>query len=314
MGTHGAYPTAGVASARYLPTGRFGRWSGSLLVVLVGLCVAAGGRPAAAAGVPVIDAGAVAEAAKTLQQTTEQVKQLNQMLGEVQQIVQSVGKAGLPTLAFQAALTDSGLSRFAPPVQELASSLKTTADAVDAVSKDGQALGRTFQADVQKISGDMNAKPDFSSFSSARQWVKSELTVARDADQTAIVATRRARNLLAGEAAANAYAMALSARSQVPAESDRAANLASQAAAAKDVRGDLQANTAVMLAMQDEMARIQALMAAVLEVESASRLADSDPVTGSAPPAAPASPSAPASPTVPAGASPPATASTGDGR
>jgi len=262
------------------------------MVCLVCLAVLAGGRSAGAAGVPVVDSGSVAEAAKNLQQMTEQVKQLNQMLGEVQQVVQAVGKAGLPSLPFQAALTESGLSRFAPPVQELASSLKTTAAAVSAVSKESQTVDTSLPVGAQKISGDINAKPDFSSFTSAQQWVKSELTVARDADQTAIAATRRARNLLAGEAAANAYAMALSARSQVSAESDRAANLASQASAAKDVRGDLQANTAVMLAMQDEMAKIQALMAAVLEVESASRLADSDPATGSAPAAGSAPPPA----------------------
>ena len=263
-------------------------------ILCLAVSAASAGTPEArAAGVPVIDGAAVAEAAKTLQQMTEQVKQLNQMLGEVQQIVETVGKTGLPTLAFQGVLLESGLSRFAPPVQELAGTLKKTVAAVDGVVKEGRAVGKAFQADANKISADMTklgAKPDFSSFASAQQWVKSELSVARDADQTAILTARRARNLLAGEAAANAFAMALSIRGQMPAEADRAANLAGQAAAAKDVRGDLQANTAVMLAMQDEMSRIQALMAAVLEVESAARLADTDPVTPAA--AATATPTA----------------------
>lgn len=232
------------------------------------LLAIAGPNPAGATGVPVIDAASVAEATKNLQQMTEQVKQLNQMLGEVQQIVLSVGKTGLPTLAFQAVLLDSGLSRFAPPVQDLANSLTATAKAVDGVVSEGRALA---------------GKADFSTFGSARQWVNQALTVPADADQTTTSAVRRARNLLAGEAAANAYAMALSARSQLPAASDRATTLANQAAQAKDMRGDVQANTAVMLAMQDEMARIQALMAAVLEVESAARLADSDPQANPAP-------------------------------
>ncbi|HIJ63193.1 MAG TPA: hypothetical protein HPQ04_10925 [Rhodospirillaceae bacterium] len=245
------------------------------------LAATAGGPAALAAGVPVIDGAAVAEAAKTLQQMTEQVKQLNQMLGEMRQVAETVGKSGQPTQAFQGVLLDSGLSRFAPTVQDLAGSLKNTA-----------AVGPGVQADTRKISADLGTKPDFSSFTSARQWVKSELSVTRDADQTAILTARRARNLLAGEAAANALALALSIRGQMPAAADRAANLAGQAAAAKDVRGDLQANTAVMLAMQDEMARIQALMAAVLEVESAARLAGSDPMAPAASTPIPAAASA----------------------
>ena len=42
------------------------------------------------------------------------------------------------------------------------------------------------------------------------------------------------------------------------------------------------ANTAVMLAMHDEMAQVQALLAAVLEVESSARLAAMDPLSTSA--------------------------------
>jgi hypothetical protein len=48
------------------------------------------------------------------------------------------------------------------------------------------------------------------------------------------------------------------------------------------MRSDLQANTAVMLAMHDELSQVQALLAAVLEVESAGRLAELDPAASHA--------------------------------
>lgn len=235
------------------------RRSLAFAVVAAALCWCGG---AAAQGVPVIDAAAVAEAANTLKAASQQVQQLNAMLTEVQGIAQAIGKEGVPTLLFQEALSQSGISQFGPPVKEVFDSVQGVV------------------TDAEKLKGQIDTlgkKPDFSSFTSAESWVKSELTTARDANLTLVSTTGKLRKLLAGEAAAHAYALALSGRQQVAGMSTRAQQLSQQAASAADLRGDVAANTAVMLAMHDQLAQIQALMAAVLEVQSASRLADADP-------------------------------------
>jgi hypothetical protein len=243
---------------------------------------------AVAQGYPVIDSAAVAQAVDNLNAATQQVRELNEMLMQVQSIVQTVGKEGVPTLLFQEALSQSGISQYGPPVQDLLGSAQATWGTVQAGYAAGQQTVISFKdvlAQVDKLKGQVNAlgaKPDFSSFISTQNWVQKELTVAKDANLTTVDLTRKARGMLAGEAAANAYAIALNTRSQVTEMAARAQALAQQASSANDLRGDMAANTAVMLAMHDEMAEVQALMAAVLEVQSSAHLADIDPTASSA--------------------------------
>jgi hypothetical protein len=249
--------------------------------------VAALPAPAVAQGYPVIDSAAVAQAVDNLNAAAQQVRELNDMLTQVQSIVQTVGKEGGPTLLFQEALSQSGISQYGPPVKDLLDSAQATWGTLQAGYAAGQQAASSFQdvlAQADKLKGQGNAlgaKPDFSSFSATQNWVKKELTVPKDANLTTVDLTRKARSMLAGEAAANAYAIALNTRSQVATMADRAQKLAQQASSANDLRGDMAANTAVMLAMHDEMAQVQALLAAVLEVQSTARLADMDPASSS---------------------------------
>jgi hypothetical protein len=239
-------------------------------------------------GFPVIDSAAIAEAADNLKAVTQQVQELNSMLTQVQGMVQTVGQAGLPTLLFQQTLSQSGISQFGPPVDDLLSSVQSTWSGVQAATAAGQQAAGSFQnvlSQLNQLKGQLNSlgtAPDFSTFTSAQAWVKNELTVADSASATTVALTRQARSMLAGEAAANAYAMALNARQQVSTSAAaRSQTLAAQATSANNLRGDMAANTSVMLAMHDEMAQIQALMAAVLEVQSAARLAEGNPSAGS---------------------------------
>ncbi|PKU22822.1 hypothetical protein CWS72_19390 [Telmatospirillum siberiense] len=242
-------------------------------------------RMAGAQGYPVIDSAAVAEAVDNLNAATQQVRELNDMLSQVQSIVQTVGKQGVPTLLFQEALSQSGISQYGPPVKDLLDSAQTTWGTVQAGYAAGQQAATSFKsvlAEADKLKGlgnSLAAKPDFSSFTSTQNWVSKELTVAKDANLTTVNLVRKARTMLAGEAAANAYAIALNTRQQVATMADRAQKLAQQASGANDLRGDMAANTAVMLAMHDEMAQVQALLAAILEVQSSGRLADVDPTS-----------------------------------
>jgi len=246
-----------------------------------------------AQGYPVIDAQAVAKAVENVNAVAEQVRALNEMLVQVQSMVATVGKEGVPTLAFQAALSQSGVSRFGPPVRDLIQSVDATWTNAQALGGSARSLGKSFRQlldDADKAKGvpsSPSSSPDFSSLVKTQAWVRKELTVSPEASLTAIDLTRKARSMLAGEAAADGYAMALAARHQMESTGDRARMLADQVGGAKDMRSDLQANTAVMLAMHDELSQVQALLAAVLEVESAGRLAELDPAaSGDAGPAA----------------------------
>lgn len=231
--------------------------------------------PALGQGYPVIDSAAVAKAVDSVNALTQQVRELNDMLTQVQSIVQTVGKEGVPTLLFQEALSQSGISQYGSPVKDLMEQ-ETSLMVSGAVGKSFKAT--LAEADKQKgQAGGATAKPDFSSLSSAEGWVRKELTVPKDASLTAIDLTRKARSMLAGEAAANGYAIALTVRQQVSAMGERAQKLSRQAGQSKDMRTDIAANTAVMLAMHEQLAEVQALLAAVLEVQSASGLADMDP-------------------------------------
>jgi hypothetical protein len=242
---------------------------------------------ACAQGYPVIDSAAVSKAIDNLNAATQQVRELKDMLTQVQSIVQTVGKEGVPTLLFQEALSQSGISQYGPPVEDLLDSAQATWGTVQAGYSAGQQATASFRdilAQADRLKGQasaLSAKPDFSSFSATQGWVQKELTVPKDANLTTVNLTRKARSMLAGEAAANAYAIALNTRSQIAAMADRAEKLAQQANSANDLRGDMAANTAVMLAMHDEMAQVQALLAAVLEVQSSARLADMDPASSS---------------------------------
>lgn len=252
---------------------------------LIAALLLMGPRPGSAQGYPVIDSAAVTEAVDNLNAATQQVRELNDMLSQVQSIAQTVGKQGVPTLLFQEALSQSGISQYGPPVKDLLDSAQATWGTLQSGYAAGQQAATSFKsvlAEADKLKGvgaSLGAAPDFSSFSSTQSWINKELTVARDANLTTVNLVRKARAMLAGEAAANAYAIALNTRQQVASMADRAQKLAQQAGVATDLRGDMAANTAVMLAMHDEMAQVQALLAAILEVQSSSRLADLDPTS-----------------------------------
>jgi hypothetical protein len=251
------------------------------LPALAGLVVTAlAAATPARAQVPVIDGAAIAEAAQTAQAAAEQVQHLTSMLQEVQGIMRSIGQEGLPTVLLREGLDQvGGLSGFAAPIRDLVDG----GAAVWGAAQEGMTVYNSLQdilGEARRLKGQAESlatAPDFSSVASAHAWVKQELTVARNASASTVALTRRAREVLAGEAAMNAYALALSARESVSRAAERTEALAEQAASTQTLRSDMAANTAVMLAMHDQMVQIQALLASVLEVRATDHMATSEP-------------------------------------
>ena len=253
-----------------------------LAALVAGLSLLVVGQPARAQ-YPVIDASAVAEAVKIAKSAQEEVAQLQSMLTEVQGIARTIGAEGIPSLQFTESLSATGLSQYAPQVSQLLDSAGSTWSTV--ASSSAFTAAKDLQSTIQQIrtlKGTVAtiSTPDFSSLSSTTKWIEQDLVAAKGASTTAVMLAGKARKLLASEAAANAYALALSTRQQLSEATTRASTLAQQASSATTMRGDLAANTAVVLAMNDQLAQVQALLAAILEVQGASRLAETDPQTG----------------------------------
>jgi hypothetical protein len=237
-----------------------------LLLPMVALSATVAPVPGRAQGIPVIDASAIAAAQQNLQMLQQQLQQLQSLANTAQSLAKAVGQNGALTLVLPQVLSQSGLNQFSATIYSSLTGLNT-----------GSQLQSVFsQIKQQKGLAASSQTPDFSSFSSAQQWVNTTLTTSPTATVTAQGLGRQARSMVAGEAAADGYALALTARQQVGSMSTQTQTLANQVASAQTLRDDVAANTAVMLAVHDSMAEIQALLAALLAVQSSSQMADSD--------------------------------------
>jgi len=218
--------------------------------MFVGILLVSAPLAAFAQGVPVIDSSAIAAAQQNLAALQQQLQQLKSLMQTAQNLANAIGQAGNPKVILQQTLTQSGLTQFAA---QFTASL-------------GNGLA-----------------PDLSNFVNTQQWVTQTLTNKPTDSASAIYSGRQARRKIAGEAAADGYALALTARQQIAAMASRAQSLAGQVGSANSLRDDIAANTAVMLAIHDELAEIQALLAATLAVQSSDQLVQTDIAT---PPAA----------------------------
>ena len=213
-----------------------------MLVALAPSCLCA-------QGIPVIDLSAIQQAQQNLQVLQQQVQQLQSLAATAQGLTKSIGQFGAPAQILRQDLSQSGIAQF------------------------NASLIGSLSASKGVMPG--NSPADFSSFDGARQWVNNTISLPASATATTRTLNRQTRSQVAGETAADGYALALSARQQVAAQVSRAQMLANQVGAATNLREDLAANTAVMLAIHDEMAEIQVLFAALLASQSAARLAES---------------------------------------
>lgn len=235
-----------------------------LMLAMIGLSAASSGM---AQGIPVVDVSAIAAAQQNLHMLQQQFQQLQSLLNTAQGLAKSVGQGGALSVALPQALSQSGLDQFSTTVTGSLSGALPGSQLQSVFSQIGQSKG---------LAASAVGAPDFSNFTSTQQWVNNVLTTSPTANATAQGLGRQARGMVAGEAAANGYALALTARQQVSTMAAQTQVLANQVSAAATLRDDVAANTAVMLAVHDEMAEIQALLASLLAVQSSGQMAESD--------------------------------------
>ena len=217
-----------------------------------------------AQGVPVIDQSAVAAAQQNLTALQQQLQQLRGLVQTAQNLSTAIGSAGTPPVPFQSSLAQSGISQFSSFILS----------ALGASS--GSSLSGVLAQINQIRNGSASVPADFTNFTSAQQWVGASLTTSPTDSATAKSLGRQARAMVAGESAADGYAMALTARQQISAMASRAQVLANQVTSATTLREDIASNTAVMLALHDEMAEIQALLASLLAIQASDQLVVGD--------------------------------------
>ncbi|HRY01647.1 MAG TPA: hypothetical protein P5256_00875 [Beijerinckiaceae bacterium] len=220
------------------------------------------------AQVAVLDNSVLLKMTDTLSTVKSQLGQLQQIFGTVQKMQQAVGQFGPGSiLGILQSLTGINLGQFKNVLNGIAPQLKTTgfASALQGNSSFTSALSSLQNAYSNSGNGIGSTKSTLMSAlyapagSSVTQSQAEGLTAARAA------ATR--------EAAANAMAAGLQARSTLVGQGQTDLNsLAASAKAAQDLRGDIAANNAIMLKVLEQLQQTNAQLGSLLHLQGAASI------------------------------------------
>lgn len=239
--------------------------------LLAGAAMLAGAAPANA-GVPVIDPTAIARIREEIAVATQTLATVKQQVQQVQGLQNSIGQMGASVLSDQLAKAGvnfndlNGATSVLRDVVALAADAKQMQNTLQNYKIDGESIALQVVSDL--VSGRANAKKIFF------------YNGGNDMNQNSINGLRKRRSAAVRESAINGYALATAMKGNMEQTQKSADAISEQAKKATDLRGDVQANTAALLAIYAETTKQTALMAQALEVDASSSLA-SDP-TGKA--------------------------------
>lgn len=236
------------------------------LRIIAGTALAAvlfSAAPASAAGVPVIDPAAIARIRETVSVATKQLAAVKEQVQQVQQMRNTIGQVGPGMLG--KIMQQSGLD-FTNPTGAF-KDIGSLASQVDSVASQAGRLkiGNEGSVNVSKITD----------LATGRE-AAAKLFFYNGSDSlnaTTIGQLRQRRGVMVRESALSGYGAASSMKADLIKTQQVASGLSTQAKDAADLRGDVQANTATMLAMYGELAKQTAIQAQLLEIESAQTLA-----------------------------------------
>lgn len=213
--------------------------------ILLIAAAAAVAVPGVAGAVPVTDSGVIAQTSKIAGFASDQLATLDNIRSEVREMQDAIGAAGIR----------DGLAS-APQFKDYSNG-----------GEIGQAL-RDFAPNTKAVTGSDGAPGAFESLGGARDYVSQTFfssggVSTRERNDYAELRLRALR-----DAVFNGYALALVTRQQLSKSADRATALQDMVSGATDLRGDLQANSAILLAQHQQMSQMVALLAATLELEA----------------------------------------------
>lgn len=231
---------------------------------LVGACMAASALAAtpASATIPVIDPSAIAKIRETVSVATKQLSSLQQQVSQVTQMRNTIGQVGpgmLGNILQQAGLDFSSAQGMLRDVTSLTSQIQSIPNQAKSLKLDGESMN--FGNITNLASGREAASQLF--FYNGSKPMSSEL----------VTQLRQRRNVILRDSAISSYGAATSMKGDLAKSQQIADNLSSQAKNAADLRGDVQANTATMLAIYGEITKQTAIQAQLLEMQSAQTLA-----------------------------------------
>lgn len=216
------------------------------------------------ANVPVIDPAAIARIREQISVATQTLSTVKQQVQQMQNLQNTIGQTGASILGDQLAKAGinfndmNGAESVLRDAVALAADAKTMQNTLSRYKIDGETIALQVVRDL--ASGRSNARSIF------------YYSGGSEMSQTAINGLRERRSAAVRESAINGYALATSMKGDLEQTQKSADAIAQQAKAATDLRGDVQANTAALLAIYAETTKQTALMAQTLEVNAATSL------------------------------------------
>ena len=218
----------------------------------------------ASANVPVIDPTAIARIREQVALASQQLGAIKQQVEKVQDLKNVIGQMGASAIG--TTLEQAGLNF--SDVDDAKSILRD----VSALSKDVKQLPQSLSN--FKINGESLALSVVDGLASGRTNAGKifYFNGSGEMTQATVDGLRKRRSAALRDAAINGYALATSMKGDLGQTQKTADALAEQAKKATDLRGDVQANTAALLAIYAETTKQTALQAQALEIESANTL------------------------------------------
>ena len=217
----------------------------------------------ASANVPVIDPTSIARIREVVTKAQEQIAVAQQGVEQAKQMRNTIGQIGPGTL--NTLLENSGLN-FQNPTGAF-KDIGSVAAQVDSIGQQASQFtipgeGSISVGKIDSLSTGREAAAKLFYYNSSEP-----LT------QSVVSDLRQRRNTMLRESATTGYGLAQTTKSDLLNTQQVADKLSQQAAGAVDLRGDVQAGTAVLLAMYSEMAKQTAVQAQLLDLESSRTLA-----------------------------------------
>lgn len=224
-----------------------------LAAVTLALGLAAAPVAPARAGVPVIDSSVLAQAAELVSSNASQLAELTNIFSKVQEVKKTIGEAGqmVNDAIFKAMSVVNDVKGTIDKFKEIGPRI-----AVDPIGA-AQDASRAVEDIVESVE-------------SARTYARDTMYGLRETVNTIEeqLQVRRNRQAVVRSSANQAYAIALYARQESADAPNTMERLVSAANSARDLRGDVAANTAAMVQVYQQLSYLVALNAAQLELIS----------------------------------------------
>jgi hypothetical protein len=226
---------------------------------------------ASAQGTPVLDIKASIASVKELEQLRQAVAKAEQLKGKVTDMSTSIGQIGksslgnmMSTAGFNFKSVAGGAKGVLSDVEDMGTQANTALTQAKGMKIPGEAMN--FKV------GDANNKLGLQDARTAAQQLFF-YNGSEQMDQTKIAALRDRRNAMLRESAVSAYASSVATKSGGATAGTAADNLVAAVKDSPDLRGDVQANTGVLLAIYKEIVQQTALQTDAVGLAAAQTLA-----------------------------------------